>query len=108
MTGLDAALRRLSALPERLEAAALSAADAAAREAVQAARSLVPVRTGALRASIRVQPLSNGASAEAAQPYAFLVEAGSTRVPARPYLLPAARLADYPRRAARACQEVLK
>ena len=108
MTGLPAALRRLSALQGRLEAAALSAADAAAREAVQAARSLVPVRTGALRASIRVQPLSNGAVVEAARPCAFLVEAGSLRVPARPYLLPAARLADFPGRAARACQEVLK
>ena len=108
MRGLDAALRRLSGLPEALSLAARSAAEAAADQAVHTARQLVPVRTGALRASISAAPHPQGALLRADRPYALPVEIGHGRTAAHPYLVPAARWADYPARAVRAVQEVLR
>ena len=108
MNPLEAAIRRLSALPGQLEAASLSAAQQSAIEAARTAKALVPVETGALRASIAAEALPGGAAVRADQPYAGAVEMGHGRAVPRPYLLPAARWADYPRRAARNCQEVLK
>ena len=107
MNVLSQLIRRFSALPEALRAAALSAADDAASEAVETARSMVPVRTGALKASIAAEPLPDGAQILVSQPYAAAVELGSLHAPPQPYLLPAAREADYPARTARAVKEVL-
>ena len=107
MNALSQLILRLDALPETLRAAALSAADDAASEAVEIAQSLVPVRTGALKASIAAEPLPNGAQILASRPYAAAVELGSLHTAPQPYLLPAAREADYPARTARAVKEVL-
>ena len=82
---------RISALPGALEAAAArsvcGAADAAAREA----RARAPVDSGALRAGISAR---QGAGMEAAvvstAPHAAMVELGTSRMAARPHLLPAA------------------
>ena len=98
---------RLSALPKALSDAAQAAAESAAALAAETARELSPVRTGALRASIISMPLGDGAEVRANRPYAALVELGSLRASPHPYLLPAARLADYPARAARAVKEAL-
>ena len=61
--------------------------DAVAREA----KSLCPVRTGALRESISVRMAQEGASGEivAGRPYAARVELGSASHAARPFLYPA-------------------
>ena len=61
--------------------------DAVAREA----KSLCPVRTGALRESICVRMAQEGASGEivAGRPYAACVELGSASHAARPFLYPA-------------------
>ncbi len=107
MNALFQLIRRFSALSEALRAAALSAAQGTAHEAAKTAQALVPVRTGALKASIAAEPLPNGALIRANQPYAAAVELGSLRAVPQPYLLPAAREADYPARAAQAAKEVL-
>ena len=107
MNALSQLIRCFSALPEAFRAAALSAAQDAAHEAAKTAQSLVPVRTGALKASIAAEPLPNGALIRASRPYAATLELGSLRAAPQPYLLPAAREADYPARAAQAAKEVL-
>src|SRR5262249_8084431 len=65
-----------------------------AQEAAAIATQIVPVRTGALRASIFVQQDGDlrflvGAS----QPYASFVELGTSRMEAQPYIGPAVNLA---------------
>ena len=107
MNGFPRLIRRVSALPEALYGAALSVARDAAADGVRTAKTIVPVRTGALRASIAWEPLPNGARLLAARPYALYVEAGTCRAAAQPYLLPAARMASYPARAAQAAKEAL-
>ena len=107
MNALPELIRRFSALPEAFRAAALSAAGDAAAQAVQIAQGLVPVRTGALKASIAAETLPDGALIRAERPYAAVVELGSLHSAPHPYLLPAARQADFPARAARAAKEVL-
>ena len=107
MNGITEWMNRLSALPGKISGAALSAAQASAEAAAEGARELVPVRTGALRASIAAAPLPNGALIRADRPYAAQVELGSLHTAPHPYLLPAARRVDYPARAARAVQEVI-
>ncbi len=107
MKDLSRLIRRLSMLPDALNAAALAAAQDAAAEAVRTAKALVPVRTGALRASISATKTANGAMIRAARPYALYVELGTRRAAPHPYLLPAAREASFPDRAARAAKEVL-
>lgn len=108
MRGLDSALAHLSALPGRAGEAALGAAREAAAEAALQARAAAPVQTGALRASLSAVFREDGAEAKTACPYAALVEGGTRRTPARPFLLPAARGADYFARAARALREAVK
>ena len=107
MNALSQLIRRYSALPEALRAAALTAASDTAEHAAQTAQALVPVRTGALKASIAAETLPDGARFLASRPYAAAVELGSLHAAPQPYLLPAAREADYPARAARAAKEVL-
>lgn len=101
MKNAAALCARLSALPDKaarlLSRAALEAARAAAAEA----RTLSPVRTGALRASISASSLPRGAAAAASVPYAGFVEKK------QPYLAPALEQADYAARAARALKEGL-
>ena len=95
MTGLSGVLGRLASLPGSLQEASLRAAQTAAQEAAAQARSMAPVRTGALRASIAAAPAPRGAQAAASCPYAAIVELGSLRSAAQPYLLPGALAVDY-------------
>lgn len=108
MNNLSRALSRLSSLPDALRSAAARAALEAAKATESAARAAVPVRTGALRASIAARSDGDQAQVTASKLYAACVENGTHRTAARPYLWPAARQNDYVRRVARACQEVLK
>lgn len=56
------------------------------------AKDRVPVRSGDLQKSIRSEPGELGWKVSAGSrdvPYAMLVEMGTSRTPARPYLIPA-------------------
>ena len=106
--GLSALLSSLAAMPSKAQKAQMKAARNAARNARQQAQAAVPVHTGALRASITVKPLPNGAAVQAGKPYAALVELGSLRTPARPYLLPAAQSVQYPLQVFNALKEGLR
>ena len=79
---------RVAALSGRVtrDAAAL-AADNASRMA-ERARECVPVDSGALRAGISASP---DGSVTACAPYAAMVEYGTSRMAARPFMLPSAR-----------------
>ena len=107
MKGLAPALRRLHDLPDRAEQAALSSARTASERALQSARSSAPVRTGALRASLTAEPLPCGAALRTACPYALQVERGALRTPARPFLAPAFREANYPALICQALKEAI-
>ncbi len=107
MNNCSRLMHRLSTLPDALSAAALTAARDAAEDAARRAMDIVPVRTGALRASIAAIRTPGGAKAVAARPYAVFVELGTWRSAPHPYLLPAAREAAYPARAARAAKEAI-
>lgn len=101
MKGTSGCLRRLSSLPGQAAAAAAEAQRTAARAAYGQARVIVPVRTGALKASLSVRQDDKGARLAAERPYAGYVERK------KPYLLPAAQSAGYPGLAARVWKEKL-
>lgn len=107
MKGLSAVLSVLSSLPGKAQQAQMKAALEAAQAAQEEAQATVPVNTGALRASIAVKPLPNGAVTQAAKPYASMVEMGSLRTSPQPFLLPAAQNAQYPLRVFQALEEGL-
>lgn len=84
--------QKLRALIADLPARADAIARQGAEHAAESARALVPVRTGALRASIRAERTSTGHAVRAgggAVDYAAYVEFGTRRMAARPYLRPA-------------------
>ena len=67
-----------------------------ARDVVRKAKQLVPVDTGALRASIRISSTTeaanlglSGATVEVGQPYASFVEYGTSRMAPQPFMRPA-------------------
>jgi HK97 gp10 family phage protein len=78
----------ITTLPARVDAIAQRGAEQTAKSA----RVLVPVRTGALRASIRAERTPGGYAVRAgggAVDYAAYVEFGTRRMAAQPYLRPA-------------------
>lgn len=82
----QARLRRIGGvLAEQAQAAAVSAAENARREAM----SMVPVDSGRLRGSLTVRECDGGASVATDCPYASAVELGTSRRAATPFLLPA-------------------
>lgn len=107
MTGLQSALSGLQRIESRLRANIRKENDQAAQHALKTAQILVPVRTGALRNSLQAQSAPLGMEISAHRPYALYLEYGTKRMSARPYLLPAAREADYPARMLRAMQEAI-
>jgi len=63
---------------------------AALAEAKRVAQTIVPVRTGMLRASIDYEFMGRGRwSFSAGMPYAGFVEYGTSKMAARPYMRPA-------------------
>lgn len=81
----------------RIRSGWVEAASETAQEGVQLARSIVPVRTGYLRSTIYGEVLGDGVypSIElgATARYAAYVEEGTRFMSARPYLMPAAKIA---------------
>lgn len=76
-------------LPGEIEGALKATADAIA----EGAKSRVPVDSGALRDAIHVEEVEGGYTVVAGSSEAFyghIVEHGSSRVPPRPFLIPAA------------------
>jgi hypothetical protein len=77
---------------------------ATAQEVVDIARDLVPVLTGALQGTIKVNAVANGYTASAGDPplvvYAPFVEYGTRFMAAEPYFTPAVEAAapDFQRR----------
>lgn len=102
---------QLKARAAKLEAAAAEAVIASAGKGVELACSLAPVDSGALRGGIGVRP-AGWACAEvvSAAAHSAMVEYGTSRAPAQPFLLPMARQMqpEFVRDATRAVQEVLK
>ena len=101
--GMDALIKRLNNIGANADKAVDEALFGAAIDGARVAKTLAPVRTGALRRSIRAERKSpeNGRPAMAAGGSAFLVtyarpvEFGhrtrsGSRVPAQPYMRPAA------------------
>ena len=82
---------RISSIPAAAEAALNGAVQIAAASCAETARILVPVDSGALRASIAVASTGAGsANVRATADYAAMVEYGTSRMPPRPYMQPAA------------------
>lgn len=88
---MNALMRRLNALPERLLRRARRAAAESAEHAAEMARELAPVDTGELRGSISHSVCEEGAATIAAAPHAAAVEFGAAGRSPQPFLLPAAR-----------------
>jgi HK97 gp10 family phage protein len=103
-------------IPATREAIRRAAAEGVARAGgyiVDLARQLCPVDTGALRASIRLEPeqpelqmvvKAGGPTA----PYAGYVERGTSRSAAQPFLTPAVRAVSVRKEVAKAIKGVLK
>lgn len=83
-------IKRLDALPERLMQLACQSALSAAEHAAAIARESAPVDTGELRASISSASTPDGAAVTASAPHAPMVEYGTSKMPPRPFMLPAA------------------
>lgn len=75
-----------------LERAGEAFAWSAARRGAELAKEFVPVDSGALRASIMTVRSGNGAAVIAAAPYAAMVEFGTRRSGAQPYMQPMAQM----------------
>lgn len=108
MKGAINALQRLRALPVRAQRAADETARFAAADALKKARSLSPVRTGRLRASLETGPAPGGAKVLTECPYAVYVELGTRCARAQPYLTPALRAVPFADLLARALKEAIK
>lgn len=89
------------------ERAAERATENAAHFTLQTARSIVPVRTGHLRSTLRGQKKGRAHTVATACHYAFYVEGGTRRMAAQPYLRPAFRASDYRARMIRAFREAI-
>ena len=108
MRNLNACMGRLRLLPSRVQDALLSARRAAAGAALKEAKALAPQRTGWLRASISCREKNGTSVLSAKAPYAALVERGTRRQSARPFLLPAAQGSGYGQRAADELRKAVK
>lgn len=108
---MAALARRFAEMPDRLEQGLAEAVAASASQTAQLARSLVPVDSGELRASISAASERRlDARVTANAPYAAMVEYGTSKMAARSYMLPAAQAAAEPffEAATRAAGEAMK
>ena len=78
----------LSSLAAGIEAAVSEAVAAGAEVVADNARSVCPVDTGALQASIAVEQSGTSAEISANTDYAAYVEFGTSKMAAQPYLVP--------------------
>ena len=90
--GIKKTVARLKTLVSAMEGVGAGAVHAAAEQCAGIARELVPVDTGALKGSIcAVSGGRYAASAVASAPYAAMVEYGTGKMAAQPYMMPAAQ-----------------
>ena len=90
----SAAAARIQAIPAAVEAGLNGAVLAAAEQCAEAAREVVPVDSGELRSSISASAADAMAAEVAATAgHAAMVEYGTSRMPPRPYMQPAAEQA---------------
>lgn len=85
-------LSDLARIADGLKTGVKSALDVGGKAGLEHARSVVPVRTGRLRDSIRSEVSESTLTLSANTEYAIAVEFGHHAVPARPYLRPAAEV----------------
>lgn len=78
--------RKMASLAQTLEQAATKAEQTAALEGAERARRLAPVDSGKLRNGIR----ADGVAVISTAPHAAMVEFGTTRSAAQPYMQPMA------------------
>ena len=78
-------------LARQLETACAQALCTTAAQGAALARQMAPVQSGALRASIHVQEHGMQAAVIAGASHAAPVEYGTSRMAARPFMLPMAR-----------------
>jgi HK97 gp10 family phage protein len=90
--GIDQLQRELAALPTKVREVVRDAVTDAAEAVASDARATVPVVTGALRDSITTEVGSDGLSVQVSTglDYGQFVEHGTSRMPAQPFMLPAA------------------
>ena len=90
--GIKKTAARLKNLVFAMEGVGAGAVQAAANQCADIARSYVPVDTGALKGSIAaVSDGSYASSVIASTPYAAMVEYGTSKMAAQPFMLPAAQ-----------------
>ncbi len=93
--GAAAAVRQLEELADAITNGTAAAITAEAELLQAEAKRRCPMKTGALRESLRAQVLVRGAQTEATVgsvlPYAAAVELGTPGTPPQPYLAPALR-----------------
>lgn len=107
--GIEQVQKMLKLLPERVQRKAMKQGVAAgARKVLSEARKLVPVKTGRLKKSLRTRYIKKASrgpfgrivyKVEAARPegsHAHLVEFGTSRAAAKPFLRPAFEIAKEP------------
>jgi len=98
ITGLDALIRRLEQIQVDMVAAAAQAVEISADEMAAMAKELCPVESGDLRESITasVSCTVTGVSATVScgTPYGAYVEHGTDKMPARPFMYPAAKACE--------------
>jgi len=83
-------LKRMQTWPDALERAGADAARQAAQQGAELARQYAPVDSGELRSGIGVRRDGNGAAVNSAAPHAAMLEYGTSRMAAQPYMLPMA------------------
>ncbi len=98
MSARDKLLRLAADLRERAD----EALTRASQRAFSVARDVVPVRTGALRASLSLRREGKSYVLSACRPYALYVEFK------KPYLRPAGEAAALPDAVQKACKEAIK
>lgn len=98
MSARDKLMRLAADLHVRTDAALIGAS----QRAFSVARDIVPVRTGALRASLSLRREGKSYVLSACRPYALYVEFK------KPYLRPAGKEAALPNAVKQACKEAIK
>lgn len=104
---------RIPQTRKAIEAAAARGVARAGGYIVDLARQLCPVDTGALRASIRLEPAQPELrmavkAGGGAVTYAHYIEYGTSRSPAQPFLTPAARAINVGREVAAEIKAALR
>jgi HK97 gp10 family phage protein len=107
--GLDRLRSRLEKLPDEMRKGAEKAVRDETEEVAQDMRDSVPVDTGALRDGMQAESDGLSGKATSTAAHSWVVEAGSSKMPARPFAQPAAERSRvrFPDRVSAAVREEL-